>query len=306
MAEAVKIAKEHYLSTKKAGNIRPKRDHGVPGEIKAHPDIKKKLYQEYRKNHAGKKANIQTITGAAAQIPLTTKIERVKSGIPGLDDLVEGGFRRNSTVLVVGGPGCGKTTLLLQFLYEGTLIGEPGLFISFEETIEDLLYDYGSFDWDIRGKMKDKLLYFQEYQPHQVKNIMEQGGGMIRDLIKDAGIKRIAIDSLTSFAMLFESEYEKRINMLHFFGMLESWGCTILLTSERTATFDISFEESGLEFLVDGTILLYNIRKGNTREQALEVLKMRATDIVKKICPITISSSGITVFTQAEVFSAFD
>jgi len=267
----------------------------VPGHIEAPPEAKKELYGKYKSQHAGKAGTVEQ--------PQPAPFERVPSGVPGVDELVGGGFKRNSSLLITGGPGCGKTTFVMQYLYSAAMRGEPGLFISFEERDTDIFDDYAGFVWDLEKLSREKKIQFLYYHPHQIEELMGQGGGMIKDLIKENKIKHVGIDSLTSFALLFKSEYEKRENVLKFFDMLASWNCTILLTSEKTATLETNIGEFGLEFLVDGAILLYNVRKGNIREQALEVLKMRGVNIVKKICPLTISSHGITVFPEAEVFS---
>lgn len=298
MADAMKKAKHAYLTAVDVGAIT--HDGAEPGELDMHPEEKKDAYKEYRDTHSGAVGKHEKTGGKKIEII------RVPSGIPGLDPMIEGGFKNDSTVLITGGPGCGKTTFMIQYLYNGALSGEAGLHISFEENEQEILEDYAGFDWDLQGMVDKNLLHFLHYQPHEVEKIMEQGGGLIKDLIKDAKIKRVTLDSLTSFAMLFKTEYEKRTNVLKFFEMLEAWGCTVLLSSERSATLDAAIGEFGLEFLVDGAILMYNVRKGNTREQAIEVLKMRATKIKRRICPITISSSGITVYPDAEVFTAFE
>ncbi len=290
---------ESILGAVKAAKLAMRREvRSVPtGTIKAPVEKKAKIFKEYKEEHAG------SLAKAKPETKQKSRFARVPSGIPGLDQLIAGGFKKGSTVLVTGGPGSGKTTFLLQYLYEGALQGEGGLFISFEEDEHEIIEDYSTFNWDLEDMIKKKKLLFLKYPPHQVEKIMEQGGGMIKDMIKDAKITRVGIDSLTSFSLLFKDEYEKREKILKFFDILAEWGCTVLLTSERTTTLEDAHSDFGLEFLVDGAVILYNVRKGNVREQAVEVMKMRATNIKKKICPITITAEGIQVFPDAEVFT---
>lgn len=269
----------------------------MPTTVGADPEKLKTAYDQYKKAYGG------GLGQKGGDHKTDRKIVRVPSGIPGFDDLVEGGFKKGSTVLVTGGPGSGKTTFLLQYLYEGARKGEAGLFISFEEREDEILDDFSGYTWELEEMFEKKKIFFLNYPPHQVEKIMEQGGGMIKDMIKDANITRIGIDSLTSFSMLFKDEYEKRENVLKLFNILEGWKCTTLLTAEKVPSLEEAESDFGLEFLVDGAVILYNVRHGNVREQAVEVLKMRATNVKKKICPITITKEGLQVFPDAEVFT---
>ncbi|MEM3018552.1 MAG: ATPase domain-containing protein, partial [Candidatus Bathyarchaeia archaeon] len=79
-----------------------------------------------------------------------SKVERVPSGIPGLDDMLYGGIPKGRVVLVVGGPGTGKTIFCAQFLVSGIMEhDEPGLFISLDESRHHIIREMASFNWDI-------------------------------------------------------------------------------------------------------------------------------------------------------------
>src|SRR3989344_9039857 len=127
------------------------------------------------------------------------KTPRITSGIPGLDKLVEGGFKKNSINLVVGEPGSGKTIFAIQFLLEGCKKGEPGVYITFEEKKEKLYEDMGSFGWDLAKYEKQGKFRFLEYTPEQVKKVLVEGGGTVDAIITKIKAKRIVIDSVTSF-----------------------------------------------------------------------------------------------------------
>jgi len=230
--------------------------------------------------------------------------DRVPSGVPGLDEMIESGFERNSNILITGGPGSGKTTFLFQFLVNGaTMYEEPGLFISFEEEKSELFDHYKRFGWDLEGLERDKKVLFVKYAPHEVAKFIDSGGGMLKDMITDAGIKRIAIDSLTSFSMLFKDEYDKRFNIIKFFDILRTWNCTVMLTAEKPIELSATYDDFGLEFLVDAVLLIYNVRKGNIRERAIEILKMRGTNQMTKLCPLKITEEGVVVFPAESIFT---
>lgn len=137
--------------------------------------------------------------------------ERTPTGIKELDKAIEGGFCRNSSNLIAGGPGSGKTIFCMEYLINGIeKYNEPGILISFEESNSKILRDMQSFNWDLRKKIADNKLKLLYYTPEQVEHVLHAGGGVVRDLIDEIGAKRIVIDSLTSFAALEEDELEKR------------------------------------------------------------------------------------------------
>src|SRR5437763_12418094 len=90
---------------------------------------------------------------------------KAATGIPGLDEITGGGLPRGRTTLVVGGPGSGKTILALQFLVDGARdLGEPGIFVAFEETSDRIVANAESFGWDL-PELRRKKLFFLDAQP---------------------------------------------------------------------------------------------------------------------------------------------
>ena len=219
--------------------------------------------------------------------------ERVKTGIPNFDTLIEGGFEGNSTNLVVGDSGSGKSIFATQFLIEGMKRGEKCLYVTFEEKKQQFYSNMLEFGWDLEVYEKKGLFTFLEYTPSKVKTMLEEGGGAIESLVLSQKISRIVIDSITSFALLFEDELSKREAAFSLFNMIKKWSCTSLLTSEEPigsggATKSIEFES-------DSIILLYFIRKKEQRQRYLEVLKMRGTKHSKRVYDFSIDKHGISV-----------
>ncbi len=232
------------------------------------------------------------------------QITRVPTGVMGLDELIQGGFEQGSSVLVVGSAGVGKTLLGLQFLYYGALdYREPGIFITFEEEKESLYKHSAAFGWDFDALEETGLFRVLEYKPHQVEKLMKEGGGPIRDAIKEMGAKRLVVDSITSYGMLFQNEYEKRQNILDLFDYLRKWGCTSLILSELPPKV-AEVKEGSVCFLTDAIISLYYSKQHDTSERvhSMEILKMRGTKHTDKLLAIQFEKKGVTVYSDVEVF----
>ena len=221
---------------------------------------------------------------------------RIPTGIPGLDKLISNGFTKNSTNMVVGGSGSGKTILATQFLMEGLKKKESCLYITFEEKREEFFSNMLNFGWDLEKYEKQGLFHFLEYSPVKVKTMLEEGGGTIENLVLSKKITRIVIDSITSFALLFKEEHSKREAALDLFNMISKWSCTSIVTLEEHPTTSNSKSSSKpLEFETDSIILLYFIREKGQRNRYLEILKMRGTNHSKKLHSFSIEESGISI-----------
>ncbi|RMF54366.1 hypothetical protein D6745_05610 [Candidatus Woesearchaeota archaeon] len=221
-------------------------------------------------------------------------MERLPTGIDGLNKIIQGGFIKNSVNLVVGGPGSGKTIFATQFLMEGLRNNEGCLYITFEEKKKKFYNDMLAFGWDLAKYEKLGRFVFIEYSPEQVRNLIVKGGGVIEDVIKDAKIRRIVIDSITSFSLLYDDRLSKKEAALDLFELLDKWECTSVMTSQDES-FSDELIASSLEFEADGIILLYHIRKKGHRVRALEILKMRGTKHPSDIVKVEITPKGIVV-----------
>jgi len=234
---------------------------------------------------------------------LDKKADRVPSGIDGLDEMIEGGFERGSVILVCGDAGSGKTTMALQFLYNGaTKYGEPGIFITFEESRKSVYKHALPYGWDLKKLEEKGVFAFVEYKPQQIAEIIKGGSSTVRDAIDSIGAKRIVIDSLTSYSLLFKTPCEAREASLALFNRLREWECTSMIVSEIILQFGSRRGEAGVEFLSDSVLLLYYARQQDMKVRALEILKMRGTKHSDKICPFKFSERGIVVFPKDSVF----
>lgn len=222
------------------------------------------------------------------------KIDRVSSGIKNLDILIEGGFEKNSTNLIAGDPGSGKTIFGVQFLVDGIKKGEKCLYITFEEKRQDFFLNMKKIGFNLEKPEKEEKFFFIEYTPEKVKTMLEEGGGIIETLILRKKIKRVVIDSMTSFALLFENDLDKRGSLLSLFNMLKKWQCTTLLTYEGN-TQDNKIAPDILELESDSIIIFYLKRGKKERERYLEVLKMRGTKHSSELYGFSIGKEGIII-----------
>lgn len=233
---------------------------------------------------------------------MLTPLPRVKSGVPGFDDLIEGGFPRGSIITVSGDTGTGKTTFGIQFLHAGaTKHEENGLYISFDEKKRFMYRNMGRFGWDLQKLDKDKKIVFIEYPPFEVDQFLQQET-VLRDLIDKVGIERLVVDSVMPLMLVHGSERERREGILKIVEKMKNWGCTTLLLCEGVETLSDEPKRNWVEYLSDGLVCLYNIRRKNYRERAIEVVKLRGVMHETKISPMKIGDSGVEVFPGQQLF----
>ncbi|MDP6670320.1 MAG: gas vesicle protein GvpD [archaeon] len=224
--------------------------------------------------------------------------DRVKTGIPGLDEIVDGGIPRNNLVVISGDPGSGKTILCIEFLYKGARdFNEPGVFLSLEESKEDVITAGKLFGWDLQAlidEQKLSIITVELYDFDKLKNTIE-------DAIQRIGAKRLVIDPGVVFRLYFERELDAKKRILGLGRMLKKSGCTAVITNE------ISLEKAsslfGLEeYVADGVILLYHTKLEDRFVRSVGVLKMRGTKISEKMHPVAISKDGLKILAKAELF----
>jgi circadian clock protein KaiC len=222
-------------------------------------------------------------------------IVRKPTGIADFDKLVQGGLIEGSTNLIAGTAGSGKTIFAMEYLIKGIeKCGEAGMYLTFEERKESLYEDMYEFGWDLAKLEREGKFVFLRYKPAQIMNIINEGGGVIETIIHESKIKRLVIDSITSFTLLYKDELAKKEAALALFELIAKWGVTCLLTSEDESPYEKTIVAS-LEFEVDGIILAYHIKRKGVRTRALEIVKMRGTNHSQSTMQLEISKDGIRI-----------
>ena len=237
--------------------------------------------------------------------------------VPGFDALLDQGIPRGSSIVVAGGAGSGKTIFCLQTLYARAIKGEKCLYMSFEESEEKLIRHMQDFGWDGPALIKKGLLVVKRFNPFDITRsvdalLMRAKGELLIDIepiVFPENYKPnfIVIDSLTAIDSAFTGKEDSyRIYIEQLFRFLEESKATSFLITETEQVPKI-FSQSGVEeFLADGVFVLYAIKRGNVRESAIEVLKLRGAKHQKKIVAMTIGDRGIEVYPEQEVFGGVD
>ncbi len=170
----------------------------------------------------------------------------VKTGIKTLDTLfAEGGYPKNDAILVMGGPGCGKTIFGLQYVYKGALdYDEPGIFLALQERPEKLKRVMKSFGWEVDALERNNKLKFIDATTPRIRNsdierdIMERGFDIdtifryLADTVKSMGAKRVVIDSLSMMSLYAETDFQTRTKLLSISSILSDLDITSLIISE--------------------------------------------------------------------------
>ncbi len=234
--------------------------------------------------------------------PSKSNMGRVPTGIPGFDKVIEGGLKKHSVTLAGGCAGAGKSIFAMQYLINGiTQFNEPGVYVSFEENREEIFDDMACFGWDLEELEKQGKFVFLRYNPDQVNKVLKTGGGPIRDVIDSIGAKRLVIDSISAFSLLYETELKQREAALSLFYILRRWDCTTMVTGQYFAV-ELPHDSAAVEFEVDNIIWLYNIKKEDIRVRAIEVFKMRGTKHSVKTFPFEITTEGIVIYPEETIF----
>jgi len=229
-------------------------------------------------------------------------MDRVKTGIKGLDDMLNGGFLPRSANLVEGAPGTGKTTLGMQFIYTGIVeYNEPGIIVTFEEFPQQYYRDALNFGWDFRRLEEEGKLRVFMTSPEVTKADLENVGGMIETLTGTMDARRIFVDSISHFERMTSDPLELRSIMFSFVNGLKREGLTSILTKESPALFGEGYRADNMAgYVVDSYLLLRYVEMESAIRRALLVLKMRGSDHDKGIREYEIGKSGLDVMTKFE------
>ena len=233
--------------------------------------------------------------------PSPKTLPKASTGIQGLDEITGGGLPRGRPTLISGGAGAGKTLFGLEFLVRGaTKYNEPGVFISFEESIEDLAKNAASLGFDLDRLVADKKL-FVDYVHIERSEIAETGdydleGLFIRiaDAARRVGAQRIVLDTIESLFGELPNPGILRAEIRRLFGWLKQKGLTTIITAERDQPDKLT--RHGIEeFVSDCVILLDHRTREEISTRRLRIVKYRGSPHGTNEYPFLIDNHGISV-----------
>ncbi|WP_456475300.1 ATPase domain-containing protein [Candidatus Pyrohabitans sp.] len=228
----------------------------------------------------------------------------VRTGIPGLDNLfAAGGFPKGNTILLIGGPGSGKSIFGMQYVYAGiTEYDEPGIFITFEETPEKIRRNMRAFGWELEELESKEMLIIMDAVTYRISGDVDEEtlrSGLdvdnlianLDDAISAIGAERVVIDSLSVMGLYAHDEFEKRTKLLRLSNLLSMRNVTSLVITEASSA-DIGIKEFPIEsFIFDGVLSLR--LDTETQDRKISIRKMRGTKHVIGSFKFSINPDGI-------------
>lgn len=231
-------------------------------------------------------------------------IRKLNTGISGLDLITYGGLPEGRTTLVSGSAGSGKTILAAQFLTEGIRgSDEAGVFVTFEESPEDIRQNIASLGWTVRQWEAEDKWRFVDVSPHVEDEALIVGdydlGALLARIeyaVNSIGATRVSLDSLSAVFSRFEDHTVIRSELLRIATALKRMGVTAVITAERDTEYGDITNHKMQEFVADNVIVLRNVLEAEKRRRTIEVLKFRGTSHQKGEHPFTIiPDEGIVV-----------
>lgn len=231
-------------------------------------------------------------------------IEKLPTGIDGLDEATEGGLPRGRTTLIAGTAGSGKTVLASQFLVEGIeKFGESGVFVTFEESPDDIRRNVMSLGWNVSQFEAQKQWIFVDASPQLDAEVVISGRYdleallvRIENAVRITGASRLVMDSLGAIFSRFDDPSLIRNELFRIASKIKQIGVTAIMTAERREEYGDVTRFGVEEFVADNVIVLRNVLEAEKRRRTLEILKFRGTSHHKGEYPFTIiPSQGIIV-----------
>ena len=234
-------------------------------------------------------------------------IDRCPTGIIGFDRLCQGGFVRNSDNLIVGGPGSGKSTFLLQFLWDGiTQFNENGLYCSFEPDIVDTLNDAMIYGWDFSKLSEEGKIKFMRFAPQtSIKDLKNE----LTKMISKNDIRRICFDPISVLALSLNDKGKIRETIFELSSLMKRLKVTTVFVDESLEGDMGTFNDGDwtktdiLRFLSDSVTIFYESGIAGVGDRAVRIAKMRRTAHERKAVGMKIGDGGIEVIESSGVIT---
>lgn len=238
-------------------------------------------------------------------------VERIKTGIPGFDEILNGGIPKRNVVLLSGGPGTGKSIFGQQYLWNGLQKGEPGILITLEEHPVQVRIIMKQFGWDVRRYENEGLFAIidaftagigeaAKRERYVVRDPTDVGLliDVLREAIRDTGAQRVVVDSVSTLYLTKPSV--ARSIVLQLKKVLSGMGTTSILVSQVSVT-ERGFGGPGVEHAADGIVRLDLDEINGELVRSLIIWKMRGTRHSMRRHPFEITDKGIIVYADKVV-----
>ena len=226
-------------------------------------------------------------------------MERIKTGIEGLDEIMHGGIPENQLILLTGTSGTGKTIISSQFSYFGVKkYGQNTVYLSFEEPPDIIRESALNFGWNLKELEKKGDFMFIKYDPFRIEDIFD----ILESSIREIKAQRVVIDSVSALGIHMGDQAELRRMIFNLSYILRRLNCTALLVSEIVPGSRGLSRYGVEEFVADGVIALYYERIAATFNRAIQVWKLRGSTHSEKLHPYVITKKGIIVNPKDEAF----
>lgn len=233
-------------------------------------------------------------------------VERVKTGIPGFDEIVNGGIPKRNVVLLSGGPGTGKSIFGTQYLWNGLQMGEPGVFVALEEHPVQVRINMRQFGWDVRPYEQQGVFAIVDAFTGGIGEAAKREKYVVRDptdvgelidvlkqAIRDVGALRVVIDSVST--LYLTKPAVARGVVLQLKRVLSGLGTTSILVSQVSVT-ERGFGGPGVEHAADGIVRLDLDEYNGELVRSIIVWKMRGTKHSMRRHPFEITDKGIIIY----------
>lgn len=236
-----------------------------------------------RTMRAGRHGGGYTITAANAgegrlqSLAAAGTLKRSPTGVPGLDEMIEGGLPTGRIIGVTGATGSGKTTFGMQFLQHGiTSLGESGVYVTLEDEVSDVVQDMSRFGWSLREQIEgNSLAIVKSFIPTEV-NTPRAVDTLLDDIhaaVTQSNAKRLVFDSLSALGFCYTETTNLRRDVLRLCALLRELGCTVVMVTEMPDRGEATMRFGLSQFVTQGMLVLHMAHA----YRALEVRKMRGT-----------------------------
>ncbi len=220
--------------------------------------------------------------------------ERVSTGYSELDSLIEGGFPKNSMILLAGNAGVGKTILSAKFIYDGAVKGERGVYACFTETKRKFTQNLRKFGLDFEDMISERMVSILDLSVTTEIDVQSAVNRIFEEIV-NLQARRLVLDSLSAMYMGLKSELERRHLTSLIYRIIQKTECTAILIVDipwGSKRIGEEFEEA----IADGIILLESMYEGEgILKRYLRILKMRGSNHTKKTYSYVISERGLEI-----------